>query len=229
MVRFHAGLDQCDAAAIKEKFRPADTARTGEIDVGAKGSIEIGFPKKVQGDLALVIQESAWNLPRLANWIDSGILHPDITKPSAVVFITKAIETLIAEGYDITVLARNKYDLRKAISALINNLRGEREVGQYKALFATNAADFAVSADLSIIFDEQTYAPNQPYSGPTKFSKHYTRLVGDLLPTGKSSTARSTSTGMTRFDTGFGISTERSLPFGSNSLTTSSIPTSWRC
>lgn len=178
-------LDQCDPAAILERFRLPDTARTGEIDVGAKGSIEIGFPKKVQSDLAGVIKEPAWNLPRLANWIDSGIVHPDITKPSAVVFITKAIEALIAAGHDIPVLARNKYDLRKAIGTLINDLRGEREVGQYNALFAANAADFAVSAELSIIFDEQTYAPNMPYAGGTKFAKHYTRLIGDLQPSGE--------------------------------------------
>ncbi len=100
-----------------------------------------------------------------ADWIDSGIVHPDITKPSAVVFITKTIETLIAAGHNIPVLARNKYDLRKAISALVNDLRAEREVGQYNALFAANAGDFAVSANLSIIFDEQTYAPNQPFEG----------------------------------------------------------------
>lgn len=179
-------LDQFDPAAILERFRLPDTARTGEIDVGAKGAIEIGFPKKVQSDLALVIREPAWNsVAKLANWVDSGIVHPDVTKPSAVVFITKAIEALIAAGHDIQVLARNKYDLRKAIGSLIKDLRSEREVMQYSALFATNAADFAVSADLSLIFDEQTYAPNQPYSGGTKFEKHYTRLIGDLLPKGE--------------------------------------------
>ncbi|WP_029032419.1 DEAD/DEAH box helicase [Salinarimonas rosea] len=177
-------LDQCDPAAIVQRFRLPDTARTGEIDVGANGAVEIGFPKKVQGDLAGVIQEPAWNLPRLANWIDSGIVHPDITKPSAVVFITKAIEALIAAGHDIPILARNKYDLRKAIGTLINDLRGEREVGQYNALFAANAADFAVSADLSIIFDEQNYAPNQPFQG-RPFAKHYTPIVGDLAPSGE--------------------------------------------
>ena len=178
-------LDQCDPAAILDRFRVPDTSREGEIDIGVDGELAIGFPKKVQADLAGVIQEPAWSLPRLANWIDSGIVHPDITKPSAVVFISKAIEALIAKGQDIPVLARNKYDLRKAIGSLINDLRGERQVGQYNALFAANAGDFAVSADLSIIFDEQTYAPNQPYSGGTKFAKHYTRLVGDLLPSGE--------------------------------------------
>lgn len=71
------------------------------------------------------------------------------------------------------------------IQALIDDLRGERAVGQYKALFAPNTAHFAMSAYLSMIFDEQTYAPNQPYAGTTKFGKHYTRLVGDLKPSGE--------------------------------------------
>lgn len=178
-------LDQCDPTGITKKFRLPDSAKTGEIDIDAQGKVEVGFPKRVQADLAGVIQEPAWNLPRLANWIDSGIVHPDITKPSAVVFIIKAIEALIAAGHDIPGLARNKYDLRKAIGALIGDLRGNREVGRYNALFAANAADFAVSADLSIIFDEQTYAPNQPYAGGIKFAKHYTRLIGDLLSSGE--------------------------------------------
>jgi type III restriction enzyme len=90
-----------------------------------------------------------------------------------------------SERFTGALLARNKYDLLKAIGTLINKLRGEREVGQYKALFAANAANLAVSADLSIIFDEQNYAPNQPYAGGTKFAKHYIPLVGDLLPSGE--------------------------------------------
>lgn len=178
-------LDQCSPQGITSQFSLPNTARTGEIDVGDKGRLEIDFPRKLQGELAGIIQEPAWNLARLANWIDSGIVHRDITKPSAVVFITKAIEVLIGAGHDISVLARNKYDLRKAVAALINQLRSDREVGEYNALFAANAADFAVSADLAIIFDEQTYAPNQPYAGATRFQKHYTNLVGDLAPSGE--------------------------------------------
>jgi type III restriction enzyme len=179
-------LDQCDPSVIVGKFRLPDVARTGQIDVGAKGRIEIDFPRKVQEDLAGVVQEPAWNsIPRLANWIDFGIPHPDITKPSAVIFISKAIEALLAAGYDLQVLARHKYHLRRTIGALINEFREQREVGQYDALFALNSADFSVSADLAMIFDELNYAPNQPYSGSTKFGKHYTRLVGDLKPTGE--------------------------------------------
>lgn len=150
-----------------------------------KGKVEIDFAKRVQGELAMVVQEPAWTLPRLANFIDSGIRHPDITKPSAIIFITKAIEALINAGHDFDVLARNKHDLRRAMAQFISDLRGERETGNYSALFAENAEDFATHSDLSMIFDEQSYAFNQPYAGATKFNKHYTPLVGDLKPTGE--------------------------------------------
>ena len=88
-------------------------------------------------------------------------------------------------GHGLDVLARNKYDLRRAIIAFIKDLRDERETENYDALFATNAQDFAVNSDLSMIFDEATYAFNQPYSGATKFNKHYTSLVGDLKSSGE--------------------------------------------
>ena len=178
-------LDECDPTAITEKFQVTDRSDTGKIDVSDQGKVEIAFVRQVQGQLATVIQEPTWTLARLVNWIDTGIVHPDITKPSAIVFINRALEALIASGNSLDILARNKYDLRKAVADLIKGLRTEREAGRYSALFAANAADFEVSADLSIIFDEQTYAPNQLYSGTTRFNKHYTRLVGDLASRGE--------------------------------------------
>jgi len=178
-------LDECDVSDIRNRFSVADSSRTGTINVSEKGQVEINFVKQLQGQLAAVIKEPTWTLPRLANWIDSGIIHPDITKPSAIVFISRAIEVLVTSGLELDVLARNKYDLRKAVAQFIKELRGERETSQYSALFTANAADFATSADLSIIFDEQTYAPNQPYAGATKFNKHYTHLVGDLAANGE--------------------------------------------
>ena len=178
-------LDQCDPTAITERFRVADNSQIGKIDVSERGQVEIAFVRQVQKQLTGVIQEPTWTLARLANWIDAGIVHPDITKPSAVVFITRAIEMLIASGIPLDALARNKYDLRKALAGFIKDLRAARETSQYSALIAANAVNFVVSADRSVIFNEQTYAPNQPYSGATKFNKHYTRFVGDLSNTGE--------------------------------------------
>lgn len=178
-------LDECDASAIVGRFKVVDESQHGQIDVSEQGKVQIDFVKRMQGDLAEVVQEPSWTLPRLVNWIDSGISHPDVTKPSAILFISSAFAALEKAGHDLDVLARNKYDLRRAIMALIKELRDERESQNYDALFADNAQDFAVHSDLSMIFDESTYAFNQPYSGATKFNKHYTPLIGDLKPSGE--------------------------------------------
>ena len=178
-------LDECDPKPIVERFKVIDESQSGEIDITDKGKVEIQFVRRMQGELSGVIQEPSWTLPRLSNWLDKGIQHQDVTKPSAVMFISGAIDALIASGIELDVLARNKYDLRKALSLLIADLRGERESENYNALFSTNTEEFSTSSDLAMIFDESTYAYNQPYSGSTKFNKHYTSLIGDMKPQGE--------------------------------------------
>ena len=178
-------LDECDAGDIVNRFRLVDQSQTGQIDVSDKGKVEIEFARRMQAELSAVIQEPTWTLPRLVNWIDSGIQHPDVTKPSANIFMVKAIEALIAAGHPLDVLARNKYDLRRALQSYIHALRGTREDEIYNALFAADAGAFATSSDLAIVFDERTYAFNQPYAGGTRFQKHYTPIVGDLKPSGE--------------------------------------------
>ena len=178
-------LDECDPTKIRDVFSLSDESQSGQIDVSGKGKVEIDFVKRLQGDLSLVVQEPAWTLPRLVNWLDSGIPHPDITKPSAVLFTTGAIEALLKSGLDLDLLARNKHDLRKALRNLISQLRGERQDGNYNALFATDAQNFRTSAELAIIFDKDSYACNKPYGGATKFNKHYTPLIDDLKSSGE--------------------------------------------
>ena len=87
--------------------------------------------------------------------------------------------------HSLDMLARYKYDLRRVVADVIDGLRREREKGNYDALFAVNAESFETSADLAIIFDDQTYAYNQPYKGRTILQKHYFQIVGDLKPEGE--------------------------------------------
>lgn len=178
-------LDECDTADIVNRFKIVDHSQTGQIDVTDKGQVEINYVRQMQGELSAVVQEPAWTMPHLANWLDMGIKHPDITKPSAILFISNALDALVKSGLTLDELVRNQYDLRRALRQFIDELRQDRETGNYNALFASNAEDFATSADLSMIFDEDRYAFNQPYSGATKFNKHYTPLIGDLKPSGE--------------------------------------------
>ena len=178
-------LEDCDASDIVNRFRIIDRSETGQIDVTDKGQVEISFAKRLQGELAAVVQEPAWNMPRLANWLDAGISHPDITKPSAIVFLSNALKSLTDNGMNLDEIARNKYDLRNVLRQFISELRSERQMGNYDALFAAQADQFATSSELSMIFDDQTYSYNQPYAGATKFNRHYTTIVGDLKPSGE--------------------------------------------
>ena len=148
--------------------------------------MEIGFVGLVHDQLAMAIQEPAWTLPRLVNWIDRGIPHPDVTKPAARVFIHRALDAVMqSKGYTLDQLARYKYEVRRSLAEEIQTLRASREVGNFKALFAADAGSFETSSDLAILFDEQTYAYNQPYKGARKFNKHYFSIIGDLKPEGE--------------------------------------------
>jgi len=179
-------LAECDVTPFASKFAIQGDTKTGEIDVSDKGRMKIAFVAQVHDQLAMAIQEPAWTLPRLVNWIDRGIPHPDVTKPAARVFIHRALEALMhAKGYSLDQLARYKYEARRALADEIQTQRAAREASCFKALFPADAQGFTTSADIALVLDEQTYAYNQPYKGARKFNKHYFPIIGDLKPDGE--------------------------------------------
>jgi type III restriction enzyme len=179
-------LAACDPAPFAQRFAIQAETKAGEIDVSNKGHMKIAFIGQLHDQLAMAIQEPAWTLARLVNWIDRGIPHPDVTKPAARVFIQRALEAALqSKGYTLDQLARYKYELRRTLAEEIQSLRVSREEGRFKALFATDAQSFETSAELALLFDEQSYVYNQPYKGARKFNKHYFPIIGDLKPDGE--------------------------------------------
>lgn len=179
-------LAECDPLPFAERFAIHGDTKVGEVDVNEKGQMKIAFVGQLHDQLAMAIQEPAWTLPRLVNWVDRGIVHRDVTKPAARVFIQRALEAVMQRrGYALDQLARYKYELRRGLTEEIQKLRTQREDGCYKALFAVDAQAFETSADLALLFDEQSYAYNQPYKGARKFNKHYFPIIGDLKPDGE--------------------------------------------
>ena len=179
-------LDLCDPERVVREFHIADASKAGEIDVTDKGAMAIRFAHDLHDQLALVIREPAWSAPRLANWIDRGIPHPDVTKPAARDFVLRAIEGL-TERDDLTLdaLARHKYALRQAIAAEIARLRQVHSAEAQAALFASEASTFRTSAEIGFLFTEEGYAYNRPYRGPTRLERHHFPVIGDLEPQGE--------------------------------------------
>ena len=116
-------LAECDPVGILDRFAIRDDGQSGYVDVTERGKVEY-FLSELHAQLTLAIHEPDWTLPRLVNWIDNGIPHPDVTKPAAKQFIWSALELLMnRKGYTLEALARHKYPLRQNIAAEIGELR----------------------------------------------------------------------------------------------------------
>ncbi|KCZ92205.1 DEAD/DEAH box helicase [Hyphomonas johnsonii] len=179
-------LANCDPANFVDRYRIKDASTVGLIDTSNEGRMTVAFVGDVQEQLSMLVHEPAWTLPRLVNWIDRGIPHPDVTKPAAKVFISKALEGLMQrKNYALDELARYRAEIRRALKEEIDKLRKEREAGSYDALFAADAQTFETAADNAIVFDDQSYAYNQPYRGGHRFQKHYFKEIGDLNERGE--------------------------------------------
>lgn len=179
-------LADCDPTTFADAFTITDTAKAGELDVSEDGKTFIDFVGTLQAQLSMIVYEPAWTLPRLVNWIDKGIPHRDITKPAARLFILNAIEASMAKRrYSLDEIVRYKYEARRKMADAIDTLRKDRQQESYGALFAAEADKFVTSADLSILFDEQSYDYNEPYKGPRRFKKHYFPIIGDLSAKGE--------------------------------------------
>ena len=180
-------LATCDPSPFADRFEIQDSTLTGDIDVTERGRMRIDFVGQLHDQLAMAIQEPAWTLPRLVNWIDRGIPHPDVTKPAARIFIHRALEAVIErKGYSLDQLARYKYEVRRILSEEIQKLRDGREQGAFAALFPANADEFVTSSEIEpLLFDEAKYAPSFVYSGATTFSRHYFAQIGDLKDRGE--------------------------------------------
>lgn len=180
-------LDECPVDGVVEAFRVRDVTRTGELDVDDKtGRVRIAFSGELHDQLALAIREPLWSVARLANWIDRGIPHPDVTKPAARDFIHRAITALIETGsHTLDELARYKYTLRRVVAAEIARLREAHAGDAQDALFAADTGAFRTASEIGFVFSEPHYAYNRPYKGPTAFLKHLFPVVGDLEPKGE--------------------------------------------
>ena len=163
-------------------FKVHNQSVSGVIDVASDGRV---YAKRLQSELAGVIYEVSMTRERLIRWLDERIKHPEVTKPSAIAFIDKALTLLEEAGHDFETLVQHKYALKRALVCLVEDLRDERGENNYRTLFETRRDHFKTSSDIGMIFDELTYGFNWPYDGHFIFNKHYTPIVGDLKSAGE--------------------------------------------
>jgi type III restriction enzyme len=160
----------------------------GQVDVSDAGRLEVTFRDQVASQLALLDGEPGWTVPKLSVWLDRHIPHPDLTQQDVSLFIHRVLESLIeSRGLDVTQLAHDKYRLRRAIEARIEQYRSSQHREAYQELlFGAGADRVVVSPDLTVTLgDRGIYAPNWLYEGAYTFRKHVHPLVGELKSDGE--------------------------------------------
>jgi type III restriction enzyme len=176
-------LAEQDAVLTEAEFPlKVQGAQAGEVDVGAKGKIEISFRDAVANQLTLLEGEPGWTTASLATWLDARIPHPDLTQSDVRLFIYNALTALMERtGATVDQLAREKYRLRKALETKIAAHRGTQRGRAYQqALFEGGVAVEVVPEVALVMGDPTRYAPNWLYEGAYRFRKHLFPLVGEL-------------------------------------------------
>jgi len=182
-------LAQCDADLSEAEFPSGFAAgSSGQIDVTAPGLVEMtAYVEQLHENLQQLYPEPGWTVAALANWLDRQIPHRDIPQAQSSLFIANLLTGLIqTRSVTVEQLARQKYRLRNAIEAKIDERRRLRALQEYqRVLFGPTAEDIEVSAEFCFLYEEARYSPSTYYEGSFPFRNHFFRVVGDLKPDGE--------------------------------------------
>lgn len=181
-------LADCDPALSEQEFSLSVTpGEAGVIDVSETGKVTFSFVDQLHEQFALLMPEQRWTAESLVAWFDREIRHVDITRAQSAPFIDRVIRSLTENrGLTVDQLARQKFRLRDAIAARIDEYRKAQHRKSYQSLlFGADAAKLEVSRTFSFEFEEGRYAPNWFYEGAYHFRKHYFPMVGELKSEGE--------------------------------------------
>lgn len=170
-------------AALSAGYNPLErpVGRSGTIDVGAKGRME-SIIKDAPVDFVMTLHQQVlglggindWSLESLAAWLDRHIDHQDIPAGESAEFMRKSIRGLMAKFSltDINILALDRFRLRDAIDARIQEHRAGERKSTFQAFLLPESA-LTVSDKSIINFKLMSYEPSWKYEGSFQFKKHY--------------------------------------------------------
>ncbi len=161
--------------------------QAGEIAIDERGKVVTHFIADLQQQMTLIASEQ-WNVGQLLNWLERNIPHPDIEPDEVARFLQRMLRGLLdGRGLSLDYLIHNKYKLRGAAEAKIDQYRKEAHRQAYQRLLLRDCpTPLVVRDDVRFAFDPNRMPPYQvPYRGGYPFPKHYYKQLGDLKPQGE--------------------------------------------
>lgn len=151
------------------------------IDV-TTGRVTVSTPTQLSNQSKLLEAWNDWTVAGLASWLDAHIPHPDLTAEEVQVYLRTVIQRLIDERHlRLEKLVEDKFRLRLALIAKINNLRKEAEKEGAQSLFGSDLVEVK-GDEFAFAFKpgDHNYPHSRTYADSQKFKKHYYRLVADF-------------------------------------------------
>lgn len=183
-------LSKCDAS-LSEEDLPSQRPRGQEwlIDITDTGRVQTRFISDLHHQMTLLSADQGWTVPELVYWLDRYIPHIDITPDVSGIFLSLVVQTLIDErGFSLDQLVQDKYRLKKAVEAKIDQHRKRAHNAAYQQLLLPdNPTPLVVSPEICFSFDPDpsNYPYSRLYKGHFQFQKHYYPQVGDLGASGE--------------------------------------------
>lgn len=181
-------LTMCQASLTESEFPTApERVELGEINVTDSGHVQARFVDDLQAQMRLLDAERDWTVSDLVFWLDRTITHPDITATESGTFLTNLVTYLLrGRNLDLGQLLHDRYRLRSAAAAKIDEYRRRAHKNAYQAMLMPNSAmPLVVSPRIVFEFPREDYPYSTRYEGSYVFRKHYYTVVGDLKDQGE--------------------------------------------
>ena len=180
-------LSKEDALLTEAEFsseRPK--VATGEVVVTDDGKIRSTHIANLQQHMLHFAQDRHWSVADLVLWLDTNILHRDISPQETGIFLTKMVERLMTErGIPLEQLVHDKYRLRNAAAEKIDKYRKANRHVAYQALLDDGSTGLVVSEEVCFEYDARQYPYRTLYKGRYEFKKHFYGPPGDLAASGE--------------------------------------------
>jgi type III restriction enzyme len=176
-------LSECSAEMSEDGFPGGPrAAEVGEVYATDNGDIKYRFISSVQERMKLFASDEGWTEASLVHWLDSNIPHPDIDPSESCVFLTGVVRHLIqARGITLAELVREKYRLRDAAAARIDEHRAKAKREAFQTLLAPDCeTPLVVTPEVCFTYDPRQYPYGRAYRGGYKFRRHYYPEVGEF-------------------------------------------------
>jgi len=174
------------AELSESEFHLTESGVQWEVDLNVAGKItEKAIGKAEQYDLDLV--DTGWTENELCRWLERKARQPDITQPTMLEFVRRAIAYLVEKRVlPLTALVRWKFILAKVLTHKINQHRERASNDQYQQTLFGKETAVETSFNFEYCFEPTGYAPHWTYPGhPYQFQKHYYPSVGELKNKGE--------------------------------------------